>query len=123
LVAFKCETGAAHAPAAAGGVAGAKGGVKSEQGAGVAVSQDVMRPRVLELRVSNHRLREVEGKSMTLQEEEGTGNARMKKTREDENIARRDYVAFCDFLLIDLGFLMQFRYKAGSLGAASALFI
>ena len=51
-MAFKCETGAAHAPAAAGGVAGAKGGVKSEQGAGVAVSQDVMRPRVLELRVS-----------------------------------------------------------------------
>ena len=67
-MAFKCETGAAHAPAAAGGVAGAKGGVKSEQGAGVAVSQDVMRPRVLELRVSKHRLREVEGKSMTLQE-------------------------------------------------------
>ena len=108
-MAFKCETGAAHAPAAAGGVAGAKGGVKSEQGAGVAVSQDsfkdVMRPRVLELRVSKHRLREVEGKSMTLQEEEGTRNARMKKAREDENIARRDYVAFCDFLLLDPGFL------------------
>lgn len=98
-MAFKCETGAAHAPAAAGGVAGAKGG------AGVAVSQGVMRPRVLELRVSKHRLREVEGKSMTLQEEEGTRNARMKKAREDENIARRDYVAFCDFLLLDPGFL------------------
>ena len=104
-MAFKCETGAAHAPAAAGGVAGAKGGVKSEQGAGVAVSQDVMRPRVLELRVSKHRLREVEGKSMTLQEEEGTRNARMKKAREDEKSARRDYVAFCDFFMLDPGFL------------------
>jgi hypothetical protein len=54
-VAFKSETVAVHAPAAAGGVAGAKGGgaeVKSEQGAAVAVSQDGMRPRVLELRVS-----------------------------------------------------------------------
>ena len=42
---------------------------------------------------------------MTIQEEEGTRNARKKKAREDEKIARRDYVALCDFLLLDPGFL------------------
>jgi hypothetical protein len=42
---------------------------------------------------------------MTIQEEEGTRNARKKKAREDEKIARRAYVALCDFLLLDPGFL------------------